>query len=96
MEAIVKSGVGITEITEDFSTDSLSGTAGTIQSDVGGTQRVITATDTGVVTGMTSKDISMGSANKINAKDASNTNSGNNKGIVFEDILQTYLMGAML
>ena len=90
---LVKSGVGITEIADNFNVNSLLGSAGTIRSDVADTQRIITATNTRVVTGMIFKDISMGSAGRVNAKAATNTNNGNNLGIVFVDTLSPSLMG---
>jgi hypothetical protein len=61
---------------------------GTVQSTVGGTQRTITVTNTSVAANTTFKDISMGSANRVNAKAATNTNSGNCLGIVFNDTVR--------
>ncbi len=88
---IAKTAGQSADIAGNFSALSLSGTSGTIQSTVGGTQRVITVTNTGTATNTTFKDISVGSANKVNAKGGTNTNSGNNLGIVFKDILQPFL-----
>lgn len=67
--------------------DSLSGTGGTLNSSVAGTQRTLTVGATGVCSNVTFKDISVGSANKVNAKNNC-TNLGNNLGIVFKDIVK--------
>lgn len=61
---------------------------GTVQSSVAGTQRMITVTNTSAAANTTFKDISMGSANKINAKAAGNVNQGNCLGIVFNDYVE--------
>ena len=83
---------GIVEIDENFTTHSLSGTGGTLRSNIAGTQRTVTAENTGVASNCTFKDINMGSANKVNAKNGG-TNNGNNKGIVFTDSFAPSLMG---
>jgi hypothetical protein len=83
--ALIISASGTKSIIGDFVTASLSGTAGTVQSNLAGTRRVITAASIGNCTGMTFKDISMGSVRKVNAK-VSCVNLGNNLGIVFKDI----------
>ena len=83
---IIAATGAIKSIVSNFTTSSLSGTGGTIQSSVTGTQRVITATSTGVCSGMSFKDISMGSRSKVNAK-SSCINLGNNLGIVFKDLI---------
>jgi hypothetical protein len=81
----ISSGSGKTQtVTANYGVKSLSGTAGSVVSNVAGTQRRITVIDTSVCTGMTFKDISTGAANKINAKSGC-TNNGNCKGIVFTD-----------
>ena len=84
IEAINKTGAGITEFSENCSPLSVSGSAGTIRSDAAGTQRTLTVTNTGVCTGMTIKDISFGAKDMVNAKSGC-TNNGNNKGIIFRD-----------
>lgn len=85
VEALVIAATGaVKNIVVNFSALSLSGSGGTLQSSVGGTQRVVTATNKGTCTGMAFKDISMASAKKVGAK-ASCTNLGNNLGIVFRD-----------
>jgi hypothetical protein len=85
VEAIVGAAAGTTKnIVSNFSTVSLSGVFGTLQSSSAGTQRVITCTNQGVLTGGSFKDISLGSASKCNAKSGC-TNLGKNKGFVFKD-----------
>lgn len=69
------------------SAKSLNGATGTINSSVSGTQRILTLTDSSVCSNITFKDISVGSANKVNAKNSC-TNSGNNLGIVFKDTIK--------
>jgi len=68
-------------------TDSLSGTGGTLNSSVAGTQRTLICAGTGVCSNVTFKDISVGSANKVNAKNSC-TNQGNCLGIVFKDVVK--------
>jgi hypothetical protein len=60
---------------------------GTVNSSVSGTLRTLTVATTSAATNTTFKDISMGSANKINAKASGNVNQGNTLGIVFTDNL---------
>lgn len=76
----------IKEVEADMTILSLSGTAGTLRSNSAGTQRVLTVTNTGVASGCTFKDISMGAASRVNAK-SGGVNLGNNLGIVFNDTL---------
>jgi len=86
-EAIVLNCAGsIKEVAADMTILSLSGTAGTFRSNSAGTQRVVTVTNTGVASGCTFKDISMGAASRVNAK-SSGVNLGNTLGIVFNDTL---------
>ncbi len=88
-EDIILKCAGATKNASDIvTTDSLSGSGGTLQSSAGGTERVFTATNTGVMASCTIEDIHMNAANKVNAKDGC-TNNGNTKGIVFNDTLRT-------
>lgn len=66
--------------------DSLSGTGGTLNSSVSGTQRTLICENTGVCSNIIFKDISVGSKNKVNAKNSC-TNQGNCLGIVFKDMV---------
>ena len=85
-EAITVAAAGATKsLTDNFSTLSLSGTGGIVQSSSAGTRRVMTAINQGVCTGMSFKDISMGFRDKIQAKSTC-VNLGNNLGIVFKDV----------
>uniref|UniRef100_A0A6M3MAA2 Uncharacterized protein n=1 Tax=viral metagenome TaxID=1070528 RepID=A0A6M3MAA2_9ZZZZ len=87
IEDVIFDSVGtIKQIVSNFTTDSISGSVGTLQSSVAGTQRTITCSGTAVLTAGSIKDISMGVANKMNAKAC--TNLGNNAGIVFTDTLK--------
>jgi hypothetical protein len=90
-DIIVDGIVGTDKIYSDFACDSFSTTvADTIQSDTTGVQRNIYAEGTGTaIAGTSFKDISMGSAGRVNAKSGCN-NLGNNKGIVFKDIGRTF------
>lgn len=75
---------GVIHIAANFQPRIINGTAGTVISSVSGTRRVLSTTSTGTATGMTFKDISLGYANRLNAKTGC-TNLGNNLGIVFKD-----------
>ncbi|KKM10469.1 hypothetical protein LCGC14_1721860 [marine sediment metagenome] len=89
---LVKSGVGITEIADNFNVNSLAPTAGTIRSDVADTLRVITCAVNALGSNTTFKDISVGSIGKVDAK-IGGVNQGNNPGIIFEDLLMPSLLG---
>jgi hypothetical protein len=82
------------EIVNDFGTDSLSGSGGTIQSSVPGFAKQITAASTGVMSNCTIKDIYMNAAEKVDAKNGC-TNNGNTKGITFEDSFFGMMNGAL-
>ena len=93
LEDIVLNCAGATiELDGDFTTDSLSGSGGTLQSDTPGTERTITATNQGTANNCTFKDIHMNAANKVNAK-SGGVNNGNTKGIIFTDTLSMNAIG---
>ena len=72
-------------VKDDGIINSLIGTRGGLKSDSAGVQRELAASIQSVVANMTIQDISMGAANMVNAKPATNSSGGNNLGIVFED-----------
>jgi hypothetical protein len=74
-------------IIHNFQPLTMSGTGGIVLSSLAGTQRIIKVANTGVTTGMSFKDISAGSANKINAK-VNCTNLGDTLGIVYKDTVR--------
>jgi hypothetical protein len=87
LEDIILDCTGATkQIVNNFNSDSLSGSGGTLQSNSSGVQRTITVSTVGVCSNCSFKDISLSSANKVNAKDNC-INLGNNKGFVFRDAL---------
>jgi hypothetical protein len=79
------------QFTEDFSTDSLSGTAGAIQgvADTGGEYTIIAPLATGVMSNITISNLYLNAANMVNAKNNC-INSGNTKGFVFKDLKKRY------
>jgi hypothetical protein len=84
-EALVIAASGATiSVAHNFQPLSISGTAGTLQSNTAGVRRTLNATNVGTCSGMTFKDISTGTWRKIMAK-VSCVNRGNNFGIVFKD-----------
>lgn len=87
-EAVLKVGSG------GVTANSLSGTGGFVQSLTSALRRVVSVANAGVCSGMTFKDISMGSRNKIHAKSAC-VNQGNNIGIVFKDISRPDIGGGL-
>ncbi len=88
LEALVFNCTSAKSFAGDCSTLQITGTQGTVNSTVAGTQRTITVTNITAVTGMTFKDISVGAKDKINAKLGSCVSLGNNNGIIFKDRLR--------
>lgn len=84
---ILNCGSAIKEISEDFSVVSLSGSSGQMQSNVSGIQRNVTVSEKGTCDNCNFKDINLGAAFMVNAKNGC-SNLGNNIGFVFNDFVE--------